>query len=204
MHVDDQTPEQAQQRLLRMLNDLDGWIDRYHFILDQASRLATLPLADRTARYRVPGCTSAIWLRVDGDASSLVLSGASDCPMDAGLLAMTIGIYSGHSAEDIVSTPATFMVESGLSRRLTAQRVHGQQAIVARIRRMALDVLLHARVPVGQTQRPRTGAVIPLRAPRPAAHRHDPSSLCEPAVATPDECNRALFAPCSGRVRVRR
>ena len=148
MQCIEEHPRFAQQAVVETLAGLDSWPDRYRYIIDQARSLPRFPAAHRCARYRVNTCVSSTWLRAEGTAAAMHFSGASDCPMDAGLLALLLRVYSGFSGEVIVATPPDFLARSGLSERLTAHRLVGVYALAERIRGYALDQLWREGAPV--------------------------------------------------------
>lgn len=140
--------DRKQQQLVEEFLQLEDWTARYEHIMRLGERLLPFPEAWRQASNKVHGCVSLLWLRGMGEPRCLVFRGASDCPMDAGLLAMALSAYSGQPAEDIVGSPPRFIRDMGLPYRFSMSRLQGLEKVVERIRRFALDRLLEARTPV--------------------------------------------------------
>ncbi|SEP09174.1 SufE family protein [Aquisalimonas asiatica] len=145
--------EQRQARIVRQVLGMDNWADRYQFIMEQGERVPRLPVCWRTSANRVPDCASRVWVRGSGDAGRLGFLGASDCPMDAGLLGLVVHLFSGEAANDIIATPPRFIEEMGLPGRMSAQRIRGAYAMVHHVRHIAIRHLLGQR-PVAFGSRP--------------------------------------------------
>lgn len=119
---------------------LDGWEDRYRYIIDLGRKLPALPDEDRTDDNRVRGCTSQVWLvaREEGPDHRLVFLGDSDAHIVRGLVALMLLIFSGRPRKAILETDARAILERlGLGRHLSPMRANGLFAMVERIRDMA-------------------------------------------------------------------
>jgi cysteine desulfuration protein SufE len=119
---------------------LDEWDDRYRYVIELGRGLAPLPTAARTDANKVQGCASQVWVATtvkpngaDGPVLSFV--GDSDAHIVRGLIAILLAIYSGRTAEHILSTDAIALFERlGLREHLTPQRSNGFRSMVERIR----------------------------------------------------------------------
>jgi cysteine desulfuration protein SufE len=121
---------------------LDDWDERYRYLIELGRDLEPLPPALHTEANRVKGCASQVWLdtRYEGRGGRPVLSfvGDSDAHIVKGLIALTLALFSSHSAEDILATDAGEVFRRlGLSEHLTPQRSNGVRAMVERIKRDA-------------------------------------------------------------------
>ena len=144
--------QDASLALACTLASLPDWTDRYHYIIEQGRRLPAPPPGLCTGAHRVHACASVLWLRATGDARCIRYQGASDCPMDAGLMALAFRVYGGRAAEDIVATPPAFIAGTGLDSRLSMRRLEGLYGLVDRMRDDALQRLLIERIAVFQPQ----------------------------------------------------
>jgi cysteine desulfuration protein SufE len=119
---------------------LDEWDDRYRYVIELGRGLAPLPAAARTDVNKVQGCASQVWLATSvkpNGAGGPVLTfvGDSDAHIVRGLIAILLAIYSGRTAEHILSTDAIALFERlGLREHLTPQRSNGFRSMVERIR----------------------------------------------------------------------
>jgi cysteine desulfuration protein SufE len=128
---------------------LDEWEDRYRYLIELGRTLEPLPKDAHTDANKVRGCASQVWLEttVTQDAQGrpiLTFRGDSDAHIVRGLIALTLALYSGRAAQDIVETDATpIFTELGLAQHLTPQRSNGLRAMVDRIKAEARARLPH-------------------------------------------------------------
>jgi cysteine desulfuration protein SufE len=131
---------------------LDDWEDRYRYVIELGRKLAPVPEAARNPVNKVEGCVSQVWLatQVDrsGGAPRLFFIGDSDAHIVRGLIAILFVLYSGKTANEIVSIDAPKRLgQLHLQEHLTPQRSNGLMAMVKRIRSDAEaslgEVVLH-------------------------------------------------------------
>lgn len=126
---------------------LDDWEDRYRYLIELGRTLEPLPKDAYTEANKVRGCVSQVWLETTvvpdaGGRPLLVFRGDSDAHIVRGLIALTLALYSGRAAQDIVDTDATAVfADLGLERHLTPQRSNGLRAMVERIKAEARAAL---------------------------------------------------------------
>lgn len=119
---------------------LDEWEDRYRYVIDLGRALPELPAELRTDANKVRGCASQVWLVTEpadvkaGGKSPLLMRGASDALIVQGLIAVLFSLYSGKTADEILSIDAgKIFADLGLKEHLTQQRSNGLASMVARI-----------------------------------------------------------------------
>ena len=122
---------------------LEDWEDRYRYLIELGKDLPQLSESETTEDNRVKGCASQVWVVTSVDHSGLepVLSfkGQSDAHIVKGLVALTLALYSGKTAREILSIDALDLFRSlGLAEHLTPQRSNGVRSMVERIRRDAI------------------------------------------------------------------
>jgi cysteine desulfuration protein SufE len=129
---------------------LDDWDDRYRYIIELGRSLPPLPESARTDANKVQGCASQVWLdtHVQSDGKSgpvLTFDGDSDAHIVRGLVAILFALYSGKSAQEILSIDAPSLLDRiGLREHLTPQRSNGLRSMVERIRSEAESALAAA------------------------------------------------------------
>ena len=119
---------------------LDDWDDRYRYLIELGRTLE--PMADEahTEDNRVRGCASQVWLETStqdgpGPDTKVHFIGDSDAHIVRGLVALTLAVYSGKRATEILATDAGAVFEKlGLSAHLTPQRSNGVRSMVERIK----------------------------------------------------------------------
>ena len=124
---------------------LDGWEDRYRYVIELGRQLAPLPPEAKTEVNKVRGCASQVWLTKqegpDEGADSPVLNfaGESDSHIVQGLIAILLAVTNGHTARELTAMDIQGAFDRlGLKEHLTAQRSNGLASMVARIRADAL------------------------------------------------------------------
>jgi cysteine desulfuration protein SufE len=128
---------------------LDDWDDRYRYVIELGRTLAPMSDEEHSARNKVQGCTSQVWLakHVERGGEEPVLNylGDSDAHIVRGLVAILLTLYSGHTPREIlgIDAPAVFE-ELGFREHLTPQRSNGLRSMVERIRTDARTALTEA------------------------------------------------------------
>ncbi len=118
---------------------IDEWEDRYRYVIELGRGLPPLAEAERTARNKVQGCASQVWIAVHEDRNShdprLSFTGDSDALIVKGLIAIIFRLFSGRPASEILATDAGALLdELDLREHLTPQRSNGVASMVARIK----------------------------------------------------------------------
>ncbi len=129
---------------------LDDWDDRYRYLIELGRELPPLSKAAHSDANKVQGCASQVWLdttvRPNGAGGPvLIFAGDSDAHIVRGLIAIIFAMYSGKSAQDILTLDAIKLFEGlGLREHLTPQRSNGFRSMVERIRSDARAALATA------------------------------------------------------------
>jgi cysteine desulfuration protein SufE len=119
---------------------MDDWDDRYRYLIELGRTLAPMAETAHTEENRVRGCASQVWLLTSaeggpGPDTRVHFAGDSDAHIVRGLVALTLAVYSGKRAGDILTTDAGAVFEKlGLSAHLTPQRSNGVRSMVERIK----------------------------------------------------------------------
>ena len=86
---------------------LDDWEDRYRYVIELGRKLEPLAEAERSAANKVQGCVSQVWLSTkvepDGTSPRLSFVGDSDAHIVRGLIAILFALYSGKTAQEIIT-----------------------------------------------------------------------------------------------------
>lgn len=117
---------------------LDDWEQRYRYLIDMGKALEPLAEEDRNDVTRVKGCVSQVWLLTDRDGDVLTFRADSDAHIVRGLAALLLRLYSGRTAEEILSVDAReVLARIGLAEHLSPQRSNGLNSMIGRIRQAA-------------------------------------------------------------------
>lgn len=129
---------------------LDDWDDRYRYLIDLGRTLEPLPDEAHSEANKVRGCMSQVWLETKvepGPAGEPVLRflGDSDALIVRGLVALTLALFSGHTASEILAADAPGLFKRlGFEQHLTPQRSNGLRSMVDRIKKDAAQAMATA------------------------------------------------------------
>ncbi len=129
-----ETAAAAQAAIAEEFAFFSDWSERYQYLIDLGRKLPEFPADWKTEANRLQGCQSMVWVVSEGDAGALRFHAISDSAIVSGLVALMLRVYSGRSAEDILTTTPDFIEAIGLKSHLSATRSNGLAALHARIR----------------------------------------------------------------------
>lgn len=118
------------------LPDLDA---KYQFLIDLSKRLAGIEPGEETDDYRVWGCQSSVWIvPYPMGGGKLGFRGKSDSVLVSGIIATVLSLFSGRSAEEILSLDAKGQLSRlDLESHLSPSRRNGLAGMIERIREYA-------------------------------------------------------------------
>ncbi len=134
-------PIKSQDEIVDSFNFFSEWLDRYQYLIDLGRKLPALDDAEKTDDKLLAGCQSQVWLLLEGDAGQVKIRANSDAAIVSGLIALLIEVYSGCSAQQIVSTEPYFIQKIGLNDHLTPTRGNGLHAMLGAIKGHAQGLL---------------------------------------------------------------
>ena len=130
------TPDDFAERF----NRLRSSEDRYRYLIQLGRKLEPYPEEFRNQEHLVPGCLSRVWLvTVEGSQPSEVAFRAdSDAHIVKGLIAVLLMLYSGKTAEEILSTDVQGLFERlDLGQHLSVNRRNGFYSMTLKMREHA-------------------------------------------------------------------
>lgn len=120
--------------VLENFDFLENWEARYAYIVELGESLEPMPEHCRTEDHRVKGCMSMVWVCAVPDATRdgyLNYVGDCDTSIIKGVLALLIGLMSGHTPEQISEMDLDALFdELKLAEHLSPNRHFGIFAIV--------------------------------------------------------------------------
>jgi len=126
-----------QQEIAEEFGYFSDWSDRYQYLIDLGRKLPAFPEAWKIEANRLHGCQSMVWVVAEAYAQRLTFQSISDSAIVSGLVALTLRVYSGRSAAEIVATAPEFIERIGLGKHLSATRANGLGALIAKIKNTA-------------------------------------------------------------------
>lgn len=99
--------------------------ERYKFLIDIARKAEPLPEEFRLENFKVKGCLSQVWLVPKLDNGLIKYFSDSDAMIVKGTVTLVSDIYSGSTAEEILSNDKNLMEELDLGNILSMNRRNG-------------------------------------------------------------------------------
>ena len=153
------TQQEIADELVDAFEMFDSWDDRYSFLIDLGRKLPPMAASDKNEVTKVQGCQSSVWvvarprpvshLDVTGSPGEPATNGArlidftadSDAAIVKGLIAILTRIYSGQTANNILSFDIESLIQRlELQQHLSMNRGNGLQAMIKRIKLLAAEV----------------------------------------------------------------
>ena len=127
-----------QDEVIETFSDLTDWMDKYQMLIDLGNELEVLDEKYKTENNLIDGCQSRVWIQCDHIDGKLVFTADSDALIVKGIIALLIGVLSGHSPKEIIDCELYFVEEIGLKDHLSPTRSNGLLAMIKQIRAYAL------------------------------------------------------------------
>ncbi len=121
------------------LGFLDGWEDRYRYIIELGRQVPGMPESERTEESVVRGCQSQVWLAAERDGDGrLHFHIDSDAHIVRGLIALVLAAFEGKRAGEVLAYDIDgYFASLDLLAHLSPTRGNGLRAMVNRIRDIA-------------------------------------------------------------------
>lgn len=127
---------QSIAQILETMSLLDGWEDKYAYVIDLGRQLPEYPENYRDEDHLVPGCTSRVWLHwAFDDAGRLKLCLDSDAHIVKGLIAILQSAYEDKTPHEIAAFDINALFdELKLEEHLSPNRRNGFFSVAQKIR----------------------------------------------------------------------
>jgi cysteine desulfuration protein SufE len=113
----------------------------YEKIMDLGKKLGTLDPIHRKAENLVAGCQSIMYLNSYSHEGKVYFEAESNALISAGLAYLMISVYSGETAETILTQPPQFLEEMGIYSSLSLNRSNGLSQLFLKMRKESLKHL---------------------------------------------------------------
>lgn len=131
------TLQETQAQIIEDFSMYDEWLDKYEYLIELGKNLESFPEELKTEDRLIKGCQSRVWLDARMENSKLIFSADSDAIITKGIISLLISVYSGRTAEEIVSDDFSFIDSLGLRENLSPTRANGLASMIETIRTIA-------------------------------------------------------------------
>ena len=126
--------KEKQQELIDDFAFLSDWEQKYEYIIDLGKELKGLPEEKKNEDILIKGCQSQVWLDAELRDGKIVFLADSDGILPKGIIALLVGVYSGHTAEEILAADFDFISKIGLQEFLSPSRANGLASMIKQIK----------------------------------------------------------------------
>lgn len=126
------------EELIDNFSFLDGWEEKYQYVIDLGHKLESLDEKFKTDDWKVKGCQSQVWLVPQIQNGVFHFKGDSDAILVKGIISIVLLIYNDKTAAEIKNIDVTkIFVKLGLEENLTPSRRNGMLSMVEKIKQYA-------------------------------------------------------------------
>lgn len=126
------------EELIDNFSFLDGWEEKYQYVIDLGHKLEPLDEKFKTDDWKVKGCQSQVWLVPQIKNGIFHFKGDSDAILVKGIISIVLLIYNDKTAAEIKNIDVTkIFVKLGLEENLTPSRRNGMLSMVEKIKQYA-------------------------------------------------------------------
>ena len=126
--------KEKQQELIDDFAFLSDWEQKYEYIIDLGKELKGLPEEKKKEDILIKGCQSQVWLDAELRDGNIFFLADSDGILPKGIISLLVGVYSGHTAEEILDSDFDFISKIGLQEFLSPSRANGLASMIKQIK----------------------------------------------------------------------
>ena len=126
--------KEKQQKLIDDFAFLSDWEQKYEYIIDLGKELKDLPEEKKKEDILIKGCQSQVWLDAELRDGKIFFLADSDGILPKGIISLLVGVYSGHTAEEILAADFDFISKIGLQEFLSPSRANGLASMIKQIK----------------------------------------------------------------------
>ena len=115
----------------------EEWLDKYEYIIELGKSLKDYPESEKIDDKLIKGCQSRVWLTYKVEEGKVVFNADSDAIITKGIISLLIGLYSGRTPQEILSSDFSVVEKIGLKENLSPTRANGLVSMIAKIREVA-------------------------------------------------------------------
>ena len=131
------TLQEAENAIVEEFSMYDEWLDKYEYLIELGKNLQEFPEESKTEDRLIKGCQSRVWLDYSVEDGKIVFNADSDAIITKGIISLLIGLYSGRTPQEILSSDFSVVDKIGLKENLSPTRANGLVSMIAKIREIA-------------------------------------------------------------------
>ena len=131
--------KEAENAIVDEFSMYDEWLDKYEYLIELGKSLDDYPESEKTDDKLIKGCQSRVWLNYKTDSGKIVFNGDSDAIITKGIISLLVGLYSGRTPQEILSSDFSVVEKIGLREILSPTRANGLVSMIAKIKEIAAE-----------------------------------------------------------------
>ena len=128
---------EAENAIVEEFSMYEEWLDKYEYLIELGKSLQDYPEEAKTDDKLIKGCQSRVWLDYKMEDGKVVFNADSDAIITKGIISLLIGLYSGRTPQEILSSDFSVVEKIGLMENLSPTRANGLVSMIAKIREVA-------------------------------------------------------------------
>ncbi len=128
---------EAENAVIEEFSMYEEWLDKYEYIIELGKSLKDYPESEKTDDKLIKGCQSRVWLTSKVEDGKVIFNADSDAIITKGIISLLIGLYSGRTPHEILSSDFSVVEKIGLKENLSPTRANGLVSMIAKIREVA-------------------------------------------------------------------
>ena len=129
--------QEAENAIVEEFSMYDEWLDKYEYLIELGKSLNDFPEESKTDDKLIKGCQSRVWLDHRVEDGRIIFNADSDAIITKGIISLLIGLYSGRTSQEILSSDFSVVEKIGLKENLSPTRANGLVSMIAKIREIA-------------------------------------------------------------------
>jgi cysteine desulfuration protein SufE len=132
------TIKDKEEELIASFENFDDWLEKYNFIIEMGKDLPMIDPRFKTKQNLITGCQSSVWLHAEYRDGRVYFTADSDAVITKGIVNLLIGLFSGHTPDEIITSDLAFIDTVGLKEHLSPTRSNGLMAMIKQMKLYAL------------------------------------------------------------------
>lgn len=137
--MDMKSLKEAENAIVEEFSMYDEWLDKYEYLIELGKSLNDYPEEAKTDDKLIKGCQSRVWLDYRTESGKIFFSADSDAIITKGIISLLVGLYSGRTSQEILSSDFSVVEKIGLRENLSPTRANGLVSMIAKIREIASE-----------------------------------------------------------------
>ncbi|MDE6871473.1 MAG: SufE family protein [Bacteroidales bacterium] len=130
---------EAENDVIEEFSMFDEWLDKYEYLIELGKHLDDYPEESKNDDNLIKGCQSRVWLDYEIRDGRVYFKADSDAIITKGIISLLIGLYSGRTPQEIISSDFSVVDRIGLKENLSPTRANGLLSMIDKIRAIAAD-----------------------------------------------------------------